>query len=301
VAPRPLVVPVELPAPMPADAEQWVGGRPGAPRPSAAPAWAWTWPRWKPTRPAPPRSPRSTPWPRWAATHTRGGLDALNRSFGTSTSASVGVQLNWPLYTGGARRTASRRRWLLEEQSRNSLEAARRGVAQATRQAYFGAAVGPGAGEGAGSRRVVEQAGAGGHAAGLPRGRARQPRRAQRAEPAVLKYRIKTLGRGLPIEKWPWGTAGPKLVTHYLKTTGEISHAQPIDTFYSIPSNKIELLAQEKSIEINELNKNIYWIHLWGKELRQHINQEYNGKIPKESFLYNMIKSHSEWAKWEIT
>jgi len=46
-------------------------------------------------------------------------------------------------------------------------------------------AVGAGAGEGAGGGRVVHQAGAGSHAAGLQGRRARQPRRAERADPAL--------------------------------------------------------------------------------------------------------------------
>lgn len=57
---------------------------------------------------------------------------------GTTTSASVGVQLNWPLYTGGATQNRIKETLALTERSRNELEAARRGVAQATRVAYFG-------------------------------------------------------------------------------------------------------------------------------------------------------------------
>lgn len=57
---------------------------------------------------------------------------------GTSTTASVGVQLSWPLYTGGATQNRIRETLKLEERARNDLEAARRAVAQATRVAYFG-------------------------------------------------------------------------------------------------------------------------------------------------------------------
>ena len=57
---------------------------------------------------------------------------------GTSTSGSLGVQLNLPLYTGGAVQNRIQETLRLEEKSRNDLEAARRGVAQGTRQAFFG-------------------------------------------------------------------------------------------------------------------------------------------------------------------
>lgn len=57
---------------------------------------------------------------------------------GTTTSASVGLQLNWPLYTGGATQNRIKETLVLEDKARNDLEAARRGIAQATRVAYFG-------------------------------------------------------------------------------------------------------------------------------------------------------------------
>jgi outer membrane protein len=57
---------------------------------------------------------------------------------GITTNSSLGVQLNWPLYTGGATQNRIKETLVLEEKSRNDLEAARRGVAQATRVAYFG-------------------------------------------------------------------------------------------------------------------------------------------------------------------
>jgi outer membrane protein len=57
---------------------------------------------------------------------------------GLSKSISVGVQMNWPIYTGGAVENRVKETVALEEKSRNDLEAARRSVAQATRQAFFG-------------------------------------------------------------------------------------------------------------------------------------------------------------------
>lgn len=57
---------------------------------------------------------------------------------GITKSATVGVQLNWPLYTGGATQNRIKETLVLEDKSRNDVEAARRAVAQATRQAFFG-------------------------------------------------------------------------------------------------------------------------------------------------------------------
>ncbi len=56
----------------------------------------------------------------------------------TSQTASVGLQLNVPLYSGGAVQNRVKETLALEEKAHNDLDAARRGVAQAARQAFFG-------------------------------------------------------------------------------------------------------------------------------------------------------------------
>jgi outer membrane protein len=56
---------------------------------------------------------------------------------GYNNGASIGVQVNVPLYSGGAIQNRIRETLILEERSRNDLEAARRAVIQTTRQAYY--------------------------------------------------------------------------------------------------------------------------------------------------------------------
>jgi outer membrane protein len=67
-----------------------------------------------------------------------GSFPELRGDAGTSTSASLGVRLALPLYSGGAIENRVKETISLQEQARNNLEAARRGVAQSTRQAFFG-------------------------------------------------------------------------------------------------------------------------------------------------------------------
>ena len=59
-------------------------------------------------------------------------------SVGTTSSASVGVQVVLPLFAGYAVQNRIKETLSLEQRSRNDLDAARRGVAQATRVAFFG-------------------------------------------------------------------------------------------------------------------------------------------------------------------
>ena len=67
-----------------------------------------------------------------------GSFPELQGNAGTTSSASLGVRLAVPLYTGGAIDNRVKETISLQEQARNTLEAARRGVAQTTRQAFFG-------------------------------------------------------------------------------------------------------------------------------------------------------------------
>ncbi len=57
---------------------------------------------------------------------------------------TVGVSLNYPLFTGYATQNRIKETLLLEDKARNDLEAAKRVVAQATRTAYFGVVSGLG-------------------------------------------------------------------------------------------------------------------------------------------------------------
>lgn len=72
---------------------------------------------------------------------TSGDLAAPPFSFnnsGSSTNTSIGVTLNLPLFAGYSIQNRIKETLALEEKSRNDLDAARRGVAQGTRQAFYG-------------------------------------------------------------------------------------------------------------------------------------------------------------------
>jgi len=70
--------------------------------------------------------------------NTQASPQTLINQSGSATATSVSIVMNVPLFTGHATQNRIKETLLLEEQSRNQLEAARRGVAQTTRVAYFG-------------------------------------------------------------------------------------------------------------------------------------------------------------------
>ena len=130
-----LAVPVALPA---------TAGDPGRRAGSAAPRTSTrrcgarrspsTSPSSRPRRRARSSCRRSTRSPRCSG--GRGTIAAPSVT-GDNSGGSIGVQLNVPLYSGGAIQNRIKETLVLEERSRNDLEAARRGVTQTTRQAYY--------------------------------------------------------------------------------------------------------------------------------------------------------------------
>jgi outer membrane protein len=135
VAPKGLAKPVVLPGVQPADAEVWV-----AQSDSAHPAVQKAKLALEVAQLEAEKS-RAGKLPTVDAVASLGGTDAngkLATTPGLTKSAALGVQMTWPLYTGGAVENRLKETIALEEKSRNDLEAARRSVAQLTRQAYFG-------------------------------------------------------------------------------------------------------------------------------------------------------------------
>jgi len=99
------------------------------------------------------------------------------------------------------------------------------------------------------------------------------------------KYWVKGFGRGLPLDLWPWGSIGPRLLTHYLAEFDEIQHALPISAFYSIPLGETARFAAPGALTRNDLPSDAWAVHLWGSKLRQVLQRNYSGHVPEGSFL----------------
>jgi outer membrane protein len=135
VEPKPLRAPVALPQPSPANVEEWVTVADQV-HPSVRRARIALDVALLETEKA-----RAAELPTVDAVGSVGLSDTRGSGAtlpGTSNSASLGVQLSMPLYTGGATQNRIKETLKLEEKSRNDLEAARRAVAQGTRVAFFG-------------------------------------------------------------------------------------------------------------------------------------------------------------------
>ena len=146
VSPNQLIVPVALPATAPANIDEWVS-RADAEHPLVRKARLGFEVAQLETEKA---KAGHLPTVDLSASYTRGrastrgdsrGLGGASQGFdisGANNSSAIAVTLNVPLFAGFAIQNRVKETVVLEDKARNDLEAARRGVAQGTRQAYFG-------------------------------------------------------------------------------------------------------------------------------------------------------------------
>ena len=138
--PRPLAVPVSAPPLAPPDVDDWVA-RADAEHPSVRKArLALEIARLDTDKAKAGHLPTVTLNGSYARGHTTadGNVGSLPYSYGSNnTTAQFGVTLNVPLYEGQQVQNRVRETLVLEEQTRDNLEFARRGVAQATRTLFY--------------------------------------------------------------------------------------------------------------------------------------------------------------------
>ncbi|MFM2282439.1 MAG: hypothetical protein RLZZ444_4670 [Pseudomonadota bacterium] len=112
-----------------------------------------------------------------------------------------------------------------------------------------------------------------------------------RGYPATLrgfrrfKYIVKSLGMGLHIADWPWGSVGPRALTHHLGKTGEIREALGINAFYPIAFEQAKRFATPDDLSLTSFPEETLAVHLWGKALRNHLRDKCGGRVPERSFL----------------
>lgn len=103
------------------------------------------------------------------------------------------------------------------------------------------------------------------------------------------KYKLRAaLGFPVKLENLPWGTAGPKAVTYYLKKNGEEKFAQPIDVYYPLPGHYLPLLLDPDLSIDSIVTHRTQMLHLWnGGSLNKLIKR---CGIPEGSALYKLLK-----------
>lgn len=108
-----------------------------------------------------------------------------------------------------------------------------------------------------------------------------------------IKYRVRDLLQGgLPIARWPWGATGPRMLTHLLNETGEISYRLPVTAFYSVPLAEAALFADPDAYDVSKAPEDAFGVHLWASRLKRYVDQAHGGVFPEGSFVKKMLAGH---------
>ncbi|MED5621220.1 TolC family outer membrane protein [Ideonella sp. BN130291] len=138
VTPKPLAVPAVLPAVVPNDPEQWVGmasaSNPAIRRSTLDVEVA----RLETDKARAGHLPTVALVANAGTNHAWGSAPNIQNSAGTTKNATLGLQLNVPIFSGFSVQNQVKESLSLEEKARQDLEAARRDAAQRTRTVYFG-------------------------------------------------------------------------------------------------------------------------------------------------------------------
>lgn len=113
------------------------------------------------------------------------------------------------------------------------------------------------------------------------------------------KYFLKSMGRGLHISQWPWGSVGPRGLTFHLRRHDEFQHAMPIDAFYPVPLQQAHTFTEPDRLNRDHFGEGTYAVHLWGKELRETIRRQGGGVQPRSFLGQEMIRQQA-WSGFPI-
>lgn len=106
-----------------------------------------------------------------------------------------------------------------------------------------------------------------------------------------LKYWLRTLGRGYPIEKWAWGSTGPKALTLYLARNGELRHAMPRSAFYGIGVHDHGQFLEPGRWRLRDFDQSMRGLHLWGSRIRDTLRKRYEDRAPEGSLYHEILQT----------
>ena len=100
--------------------------------------------------------------------------------------------------------------------------------------------------------------------------------------------------RGQPVHvaDLPWGVWGPAALTHFLRATGEITHALPQGAFYPISfRDRRQLLKPGRDLS-DRIGTDTFGVHLWNRRLSRRLVEAHGGLPPEGSFLHGALLRH---------
>ena len=102
-------------------------------------------------------------------------------------------------------------------------------------------------------------------------------------------------GTPVHITEQTWGFTGPASVTYFLKKTGEIKHALPVEAFYPVPfKTRNHLILTRFNSDVNDMiNDNTRGVHFWARRMKPRLEEKENNTPRTNSFMDRLISKHN--------
>lgn len=97
-----------------------------------------------------------------------------------------------------------------------------------------------------------------------------------------LKYWLKTLGKGVPIDRWPWGSTGPRALTTFLRENDELRFALPMEVFYPILTADCRRFIVPGDLDDDSFGPQTLGVHVTASNINRLLK---GAPIPAGSFL----------------
>jgi len=102
----------------------------------------------------------------------------------------------------------------------------------------------------------------------------------------------KRAGKPVHMTEQNWGFTGPASVTHFLKETGEIDHAQPQEAFYPVSyKNRNHLIISRFKPE-EEMTEKTYGVHFWARRMKPRLEEKEHNTPRRGSFMDKLLIKH---------
>ena len=99
-------------------------------------------------------------------------------------------------------------------------------------------------------------------------------------------------GRPVHLTEQNWGFTGPAALTHFLKKTGEIKHAQGVDVFYPISFKDRNHMIRRRFNIPERLSLETRGVHFWARRMKPRLEEKENNRPMEGSFLKGLIDKH---------
>ncbi|WP_298852478.1 hypothetical protein [uncultured Ruegeria sp.] len=99
------------------------------------------------------------------------------------------------------------------------------------------------------------------------------------------------LGESWGIETLPWGCSGPKAFAHFLRQTGEDSHAMTAETFYPLTPEELWKLHDPRIATEEIQTEAVHSVHIYGHQKKLMVNKT-AGLPVSGSYLHRLCNRH---------